>query len=95
MTSTIYVTPYVTCTPVSEISTTGLIGRLLLFRVVLSHFLLRALRSPHGLLLLLLLRDLLPLRTLIFEGLDPFDDVKKGVRYFGGVILGYFFYACI
>ena len=52
--------------------TTGLIGRLLFLRIVHSHFLLPALRSRHGLLLLLHIRDLLPRRTLILRAIDPF-----------------------
>ena len=93
------VTPYATCTPVSEISTTGLIGRLLLLRVVLSHFLLSALRSPHGFLLLLHLRDLLPPRTLIFWGVNPFWWCQKGREIFWWCYLwcyfGLFFFLCM
>jgi len=53
MISAIYVTPFAICIPVSAASTTGLIGWLLFLVNVLSHFLLPALRSPPGLLLLL------------------------------------------
>ena len=75
---TISVTPFAICISVSATFTTGLIGRLLFLMVVLSHFLLPALRSPPGLLLLLHLRHLLPRRTLILGGIDPFWWCQKG-----------------